>query len=124
MSGWSGRLSGFDLGGDVGGGAEVREIGGEAVGEVDAGGGEAAAEDGLAGGEAWLREEVRVVAVVVRRFRGFEWIRASAGRGERGELGGGAAEGAGDEDAVAGLGAGAAEGAAGGRGAEEDDVDE
>src|SRR5581483_7140784 len=52
---------GFDLGGDVGGGAEMGEVGGEGVGEVDAGGGEAAAEDRLAGGEAGLRIKVGMV---------------------------------------------------------------
>jgi hypothetical protein len=31
------EVSGFDLGGDVRGGAEVREVGREAVGEIDAG---------------------------------------------------------------------------------------
>ena len=46
------EVRGLNLGGDVGGDAQVREVGGEAVGEVDAGGGEAAAEDGLASGEA------------------------------------------------------------------------
>jgi hypothetical protein len=60
------KLCGLDLGGDVGCGAEVGEVGGEAVGEVDAGSCEAAAEDGLAGSEAGLREEMRVVSVVVR----------------------------------------------------------
>ncbi len=47
------------LGRYVGGGAEVGEVGGEAVGEVDAGGGEVAAEEGLTDGEAGLREGVR-----------------------------------------------------------------
>ena len=94
------------------------EVGGEAVAEVDAGGGEAAAEEGLADGEAGLGEEVWVV-VGCGCGAEFAW-----GGGEGGEFGGGAAEGAGDVEEVAGAGAGAAEGAACGGGAEEDDVGE
>jgi hypothetical protein len=44
------ELREVEFGGDVGGGAEVGEVGGEAVADVDAGGGEAAAEEGLADG--------------------------------------------------------------------------
>ncbi len=57
------ELRQVELGGDVGGGAEVGEVGGEAVAEIDAGGGEAAAQEGLADGEARLREEVGVMGV-------------------------------------------------------------
>ncbi len=44
------------FGSDVGGRAEVREVRGEAVAEIDACRGEAAAKQGLADGEARLRE--------------------------------------------------------------------
>ena len=87
-----------EFGGDVGGGAEVSEVGGEAVAEVDAGGGEAAAEEGLADGEARLGEEVRVVGV---GGCGAEFARRG---GEGGEFGCGAAEGAGDVEEVACVG--------------------
>lgn len=70
-----------ELGTDLGGGAEVGEVGGEAVGEVDAGGGTGA--EGLAGAEAGLRVEVRVGG---GSLAGLEVL----------ELGGGATEGAGD----------------------------
>jgi hypothetical protein len=47
-----------DAGGDARLVAEVGEVSGDAVGDVDAGCGEAAAQEGLADGEAGLREEV------------------------------------------------------------------
>ena len=107
-----------EFGRDVGGGAEVGEVGGEAVAEVDAGGGEVAAEEGLADGEARLGEEVGVVVC------GGGVAEFARGGGEGGELGCGSAEGSGDVDEVAGVGSRAAEGAACGCGAEEDDVGE
>jgi len=55
------ELREVEFGGDVGGGAEVGEVGGEAVAHVDAGGGEMTAQEGSADGEAGLGEEMRVV---------------------------------------------------------------
>jgi len=59
--GMDGEGGEFEFGRDLGGGAEMGEVGGETVAEIDAGGGEAAAQKGLADGEAGLREEVRVI---------------------------------------------------------------
>ena len=116
--GMEGKRGKVEFGGDIGGRAEVSEIGGEAVAEINAGGREAAAKEGLADGEARLGEEMRVI---IRGGGGAEFAR---GGGERCELGCSSSEGSGDVEEVAGAGSGAAEGSAGGSGAEEDDVGE
>jgi hypothetical protein len=54
-----GRASGVDLGGYAGFFAEVGEVGGEAVAEVDGGGGQAVADQPEALGDAGLGVEVR-----------------------------------------------------------------
>src|SRR5215472_17701602 len=97
----------LDFGGNIGRGAEMREVGREAVGEIDARGGEAAAEDRLADGEAWLRKEVRMVRCGRLSLRGgFGGVALRGRSGEGREFGGGASQGSADEDAVAGLSAG------------------
>lgn len=51
----------LDLGAESGGAAEMCEVGGEAVAEIDAGGREVAAQEGFADVEARLGEEVGMV---------------------------------------------------------------
>ncbi len=107
-----------ELGGDGGGSAEVGEVGGEAVADVDAGGGEIATEECFASVETGLWEEVRVVFGCGR-----EGEFSFAGE-DGGEFGGCSAELAGDVEGVAGAGCGAAECSTAGGGADEDDVGE
>jgi hypothetical protein len=52
---------GVDLGAYTGGFAEMCEVGGETVADVDGGRGEAVAKKGGTDGEAGLRKEVRMV---------------------------------------------------------------
>jgi hypothetical protein len=116
--GMEGDCGGVDFGSEAGGFAEVGEVGGEAVADVDGGGGEVTAKEGGADVEAGLRVSVWVIGC------GGSDPRRTVGGEERGEFGVGSAERAGDEEGVAGVCSGAAEGAAGGGGADEDDVGE
>ena len=52
----------IDLSAEVGGLAEMSEVGGKAVAQVDSGGGETPAKERSSGSEAWLRKEMRVDA--------------------------------------------------------------
>jgi hypothetical protein len=56
-----GDRTGVDLGADARGFAEVSEVGGEAVAEIDGGRGKAAAKKSRAYSKARLREEMRMV---------------------------------------------------------------
>jgi hypothetical protein len=116
---------GVELGGDAGSGAEVGEVGGETIAEVDGGGGEPVAQELPTEAKPGLREEVRGPrgldgrGVVAQGWLGFG-LQGSCE--ELAELGGGSAEGVGDVEEIAGMRAVAAKGAAGGDGAEENDV--
>ena len=112
-----GDCGGVDLGAEAGGFAEMSEVGGEAIADVDGGGGEPAAEKRCADFEARLRVEMWVRG----RGSGSGW---AVGGEQGGELGVGSTERAGDVEGVAGVCSGAAQGAARWSGADEDDVGE
>ncbi len=118
------QRGGFNLRADAGFAAEVGEVGGEAVAEVDGGGGEAAAQQGKAHRKARLRIELRVRVGIgdVRGYGAQSGGFAALGQGR--QLHGRAAQRAGDVEGVAGTAAAAAQGASSGSGAEENDIGE
>ncbi len=117
--GMEGEAGNVDLGGDAGLLAEVQQIGGEAVAQVDAGGDEGGvtAAEGTAEGEAGLGKGLGAM--------GAGWARVGGSAAEHGlELGRRAAEGARDPDRIPGPGAGATQGAGRSDLPEQDDVGE
>jgi len=122
-AGMDGKQSGIDLGGYSGLLAEVGEVGGEAVAEVDGGGSQTVPDEPEALIDTGLGAKVR-------SQQGFEvpWDSERAGwltfgqLGEAGEGGGGSAKGAGDVEDMAGAGGGAEQGPSLGNAANEDDV--
>jgi len=118
VDGQQGRI---DLGGDAGLLAEMSEVGGEAVAQVEGGGGHAVALEPEALTDARLRIEVRGE----QRFQLFgdegrvRRVRLGLGQlGQACESGGGSAESAGDVEQIAGARAGAEQRVALGNGAD------
>lgn len=130
-AGMNGQGSGQKLDADAGFIAEMGEIGGEAVADVDSGAGEAAAHEPEALGETRLRKKMgRKFAAKCRRD--FSWFRLGGSSStcslhgseflELGEAGSGAAEISCYVEQMAGAGAGAEQGFAVRNCAGEDDV--
>src|ERR1035441_2912246 len=122
-AGMNGKQSGIHLGGYSGLLAEVGEVGGEAVAEVDGGGGQTVPYEPEALIDAGL-------GVKVRGQQGFQlagdserlgWL-AFSQLGKAGEGGGGSAKGACDVEELARAGGGAEQGPSLGNAADEDDV--
>ena len=111
-----GDSCGVEFGVEVGFFAEVLQVGGEAVADVDAGGGEFSAQECLSGSETGLREEVRVGCWIGQLVEGSRIF------GQGREFSGCSPEGAGDVEDVSGASCGAEECAAFGDCADDDDV--